>query len=81
MRLVHLHPLIDAVSFTHSNEPSQVNWQSRLIPSSFVWVYLEVGKEAVEFSFGAATVEVLSAGVEQGANQTDAEQMLRGVEF
>ena len=41
---------------------------------------LEVDEEAVELPLAGATVEVLAAGVEQGADEADAEVVLGGVE-
>ncbi len=40
--------------------------------------HLEVKEEAVELLLAGAAVEVLSAGVQQGADQADAEQVLGG---
>lgn len=42
--------------------------------------YLEVDEEAVELLLAGAAVEVLPAGVQQGAHQADPEQVLRGVQ-
>lgn len=42
--------------------------------------HLEVNEEAVELLLAGAPIEVLSAGVQQGADQTDAEQVLRRVQ-
>ncbi len=42
--------------------------------------HLEVKEEAVELLLAGAAVEVLSAGVQQGADQADAEQVLGGVQ-
>lgn len=42
--------------------------------------YLEVDEETVELLLAGAAVEVLPAGVQQGADQPDPEQVLRGVQ-
>lgn len=42
--------------------------------------HLEVDEETVELPLAGAPVEVLAAGVEQGAHQADAEQVLRRVQ-
>jgi hypothetical protein len=37
--------------------------------------YLKINYEAIQFTFQATTVKVLSTGIKQNANQTNAKQM------
>ena len=60
-------------------QQDQINWPDPLtLP--LTGHYLKVGEEAVQFLLAGPFVEVLAAGVEQNTHQSQAQQVLRGVQ-